>query len=297
MVAWFKHDIPAWMDGTESLDDGPYRAYHVICQLIYLNEGPIALNETGIAGRCKQHILAFRRNLRTLIELKKLSLIDGRLSNDRATTELQSVANHRATSAKGGRGSAGVAKGSRRDTSEVQSGSHRDDSGNRLKNNDQSTVPLLDDQHHKTREEETREEKTRLEKKEPPLRVVDDWPENYGDLFWQAYPRKTEKLAAMKKLATIRKSGIVTFADLMAGVRRYAAAVVGTEPQFIKQPPAWLNAGRWSDEAAALVRTTGPPRGSGPQGFESLFQQPERPPDDIAPRSEFDLDLTANPTG
>lgn len=38
---------------------------------------------------------------------------------------------------------------------------------------------------------------------------------------------------------------------------------------------------------------TGPPR-RGPQGFESLFQQPEIPPDELAARSEFDLDITAN---
>lgn len=74
----------------------------------------------------------------------------------------------------------------------------------------------------------------------------DDWPEDFGDQFWQAYPRKTEKLAAMKKLASVRKSGVVTFADLMAGVRRYAAA--NLEPQFTKHPTTWLNAGCWADE-------------------------------------------------
>jgi hypothetical protein len=82
-------------------------------------------------------------------------------------------------------------------------------------------------------------------KKDSPLRS-DDWPKDYGDQFWQAYPRKTEKLSAMKKLATLRKSGIVTFADLMAGVKRYAAA--GTEPQYTKHPTTWLNAGCWADE-------------------------------------------------
>jgi len=76
--------------------------------------------------------------------------------------------------------------------------------------------------------------------------LADDWPENFGDLFWQAYPRKTEKLAAMKKLATVRKSAIVTFADLMAGVQRYAAA--NTDPQYTKHPTTWLNAGCWADE-------------------------------------------------
>jgi len=91
----------------------------------------------------------------------------------------------------------------------------------------------------------------------------DDWPKDYGDRFWQAYPRKTEKLSAMKKLATIRKSGIVTFADLMAGVKRYAA--VGTEPQYTKHPTTWLNAGCWSDElqTGGGREGTGDPRKTG----------------------------------
>jgi hypothetical protein len=92
------------------------------------------------------------------------------------------------------------------------------------------------------------EEEKGKDKKDPPLRVVDDWPENFGDAFWQAYPRKTEKLAAMKKLVTLRKSGIVTFEDLMAGVKRYAA--IPREPQYTKQPTTWLNAGCWTDETS-----------------------------------------------
>jgi hypothetical protein len=76
--------------------------------------------------------------------------------------------------------------------------------------------------------------------------VPDDYPENYGDLFWQAYPRKEEKISAMKKLANLRKSGIVTFADLMAGLERYCS--VDREPQFIKGPTVWLNKGCWADE-------------------------------------------------
>jgi hypothetical protein len=93
--------------------------------------------------------------------------------------------------------------------------------------------------------EQIQNTETEAEKKDPPLRS-DDWPKDFGDVFWAAYPRKTEKLSAMKKLAMIRKSGIVTFADLMDGVRRYAAS--GTDPQFTKHPTTWLNAGCWSDE-------------------------------------------------
>jgi len=78
--------------------------------------------------------------------------------------------------------------------------------------------------------------------------LADDWPDDFGDAFWQACPRKTEKLAAMRKLAMLRKSGIVTFADLMAGVKRYADAMRHTEPKYVKHPTTWLNAGCWADE-------------------------------------------------
>ena len=76
----------------------------------------------------------------------------------------------------------------------------------------------------------------------------DDWPKDFGDIFWQAYPRKTEKLSAMKRLSSVRKSGIVTFKDLMDGVSRYAAAVSHNDPKFTKHPTSWLNAGCWADE-------------------------------------------------
>lgn len=188
MVNWYKHDIPAWMDGTEGLDAEPYRTYHVVCQLIYLNEGPIALHETGIAGRCKQHILTFRRSLKTLLEAKKLVLTNGKLSNSRATTELQSVANHRATSAKGGRGSAGVGKRLSRGTGEVEQRLEIGLISNPLKNNDMVSSPLLDNEHHKTRLEKTREEKEYCTVAKA-TRTKQEYSEEFETGFWQPYPR------------------------------------------------------------------------------------------------------------
>jgi hypothetical protein len=44
-----------------------------------VNEGPIALNEHGIAGRCKQSIRAFRASLKELLDDEKLALVNGRL--------------------------------------------------------------------------------------------------------------------------------------------------------------------------------------------------------------------------
>ncbi|WFU42571.1 DUF1376 domain-containing protein [Bradyrhizobium sp. CB82] len=154
------------MDGTEGLDDGPYRVYHVVCQLIYLHEGPIALHEQGLAGRCNQHILTFRRNLKALLDAGKLRIIDGRLTNDRAETELQLVQDRRSTSAKGGRGSRGVRKGSGRGQGEVEQRSSGDVPDKALNSNGSVSSPLSEQQHHKSRGEESRGEKSREEKKD-----------------------------------------------------------------------------------------------------------------------------------
>lgn len=89
MASWYRHDIAAWMDGTEGLGDAEYRVYHIVCQLIYLNEGPIRVNEKGIAGRCNMHVLTFRPVLRKLVVTGMLKMTDDRLSNPRASTELK----------------------------------------------------------------------------------------------------------------------------------------------------------------------------------------------------------------
>jgi hypothetical protein len=106
MVAFYKHDIPAWMDGTENLSDGAYRAYHVICQLIYLNEGPIALNERGIAGRCHQRLEDFRRYLKQLISSEKIVVDDGKVFNERCSAELSKIRENRGRGSLGGEASA-----------------------------------------------------------------------------------------------------------------------------------------------------------------------------------------------
>lgn len=72
----------------------------------------------------------------------------------------------------------------------------------------------------------------------------DDWPMDYRVQFWDAYPRKKAKKAAIKALDRIRKSGEVTFTRLMAGVQKIPLDA----PVFIPHPATWLNDGRWDDE-------------------------------------------------
>lgn len=106
MAGWYKHDIAAWMDGTEELDHEPYRVYHVICQLIYLNEAPIKINASGIAGRCKMSVRAFQKAFEFLISEGFISVESDRISNSRATKELEKMGINRENAAKGGKAKA-----------------------------------------------------------------------------------------------------------------------------------------------------------------------------------------------
>jgi hypothetical protein len=74
-----------------------------------------------------------------------------------------------------------------------------------------------------------------------------DFPKRaFLDHFWPAYPLKVGKDAAARKFDALRRSGRVSFADLMAGLDAYKR----------NKPPdrdwchatTWMNQGRWADE-------------------------------------------------
>lgn len=64
------------------------------------------------------------------------------------------------------------------------------------------------------------------------------------DAFWQSYPRKVAKLAAIKAYAKARV--IATADEILAGVEAYKRH----KPDYCDYAHAasWLNAGRWMDE-------------------------------------------------
>jgi Helix-turn-helix domain len=72
----------------------------------------------------------------------------------------------------------------------------------------------------------------------------DDWPEDYKEQFWNAYPRKQKKLAALKILETVRTLHRVPWQKLMMSV----AHIDISDPQFIPLPTRWLEGERWDDE-------------------------------------------------
>lgn len=67
---------------------------------------------------------------------------------------------------------------------------------------------------------------------------------NEFDAFWQAYPRRIAKGAAIRAFRSALK--VATFSEIMDGVRRYAQT--GPVPKYTPHPATWLNQQRWADE-------------------------------------------------
>jgi hypothetical protein len=81
--------------------------------------------------------------------------------------------------------------------------------------------------------------------------LASDWPPDWFEKFWSQYPKRVEKKKTQTILDRLRRGGGLPWATLNAGVMRYAAECTGKDPQFVKQPPTWLNAGCWDDEPQA----------------------------------------------
>lgn len=66
------------------------------------------------------------------------------------------------------------------------------------------------------------------------------------EAFWQIYPRKVGKQAALKAWVKARKTASAQ--QILEGARTYARQRDGEDPMYTAHPSSWLNAGRWDDE-------------------------------------------------
>jgi hypothetical protein len=81
-----------------------------------------------------------------------------------------------------------------------------------------------------------------------------DWPSDYRQKFWEKYPHKVGKAAALAKLERAAKTGRVTFENLMAGLDRY---VHKTDDRPWCNPATWIHQDRWLDQPAAPAERNG----------------------------------------
>ena len=80
-----------------------------------------------------------------------------------------------------------------------------------------------------------------------------DWPTDFAEQFWRAYPRRVAKRAGIAALERVRQTGEVPFASLLEAVERYAESIAGSDPKYIAHAATWLNGARWEDEPEGLA--------------------------------------------
>lgn len=304
MVDFYRHDIVGWMDGTEGLDHLEYRAYHVICELIYLNEGPITFNPRGIAGRCNMRLDHLRRAVSSLVEKGKLRMAEDLLSNDRCGRELDLIRQNRRNAAKGGRGSSRRAKnGSSANANDAYANANASsenvnassantngayaigDDDKPLKYNDARTAPLT---YKVSLLEESRVEELTLlasEREVPKKGTGKPIRDAAFERFKAAYPRRdgSQDWAKAREVFDRHLAADVDAEDIIGGAQRFAADVRrrGDEgTRFVKQARTWLNGKLWQEFPATAAGATAP-SGSGkalpppPPDWPSRLPPPE----------------------
>ena len=99
------------------------------------------------------------------------------------------------------------------------------------------------------------EQETSKQPPTPPARKLADVPEGFSN-WYDAYPRKHGKLAAVKAWKKIKPSKTLA-AQMAEAIRNQTAQhhfQNGQGEDFVPNPATWLNQGRWDDEI------TGPPK-------------------------------------
>lgn len=76
--------------------------------------------------------------------------------------------------------------------------------------------------------------------------------------FWQAYPKREGRAAALREWATARGAGTPA-ALLLTGARQYARKCTGRETKWIASPANWLRGQRWLDNEPDRFGKAAPP--------------------------------------
>lgn len=217
-VKWYSADF---LNGIADMDPNQIAVYSVVLNRIYDNEGPIDDDVERIARRCNMRPTSCKKAVDTLVESGKLIRRDGVLSNSRCEKEIKS----------------------RQKLAQKSSESARSRWGNRDENPNENNDDVM--QPHMPNEcEGDAYQKPEARTRKPPNPLEGEFEE-----FYREYPKRVDRKKAERAYRATRKT--VPHAKLMAGVRAYRDEVKGKDPQFIKHPTTWLNAGSWENTPTA----------------------------------------------
>ena len=199
-----------FVEGTIGMPFEIKCAYRVVIDLIYMQGGDLPDDARYISGHLGCSIRKWSAIRAALIEMGKLQVSGGFLTNYRADKELETLAklqDKMSENARAPRKNKGLEK------------------------------PLPS---HTEPEPEPD-----IRKRDTNVSLVQNVPDRF-DEFWQRYPRKIGKGAAHKAYAkATRKAG---HDDLMFGLSQQLPAMQAQEQRYIPHAATWLNAERWNDE-------------------------------------------------
>ena len=80
---------------------------------------------------------------------------------------------------------------------------------------------------------------------------INNWPPDYIELFWKAYPHKRTKAAMITALEKVKEAHI-PWNTLMGALQKYITYVDSRPDLNWMHPATWLNGMSWEDEFAPV---------------------------------------------
>lgn len=137
-LKWYKRDPDAALSGMMGLTLEERGAFNTVLDLLYTRDGALPDDERFIAGWLGTDVRVWRRIRTRLITLGKLGVVDGLITNSRATLEIDAALSRLQSSRDAGHASAL----SRRNKCDRQSNSYKDLSGTDAVTKGQRTAQL-----------------------------------------------------------------------------------------------------------------------------------------------------------
>lgn len=217
-IPYFSFYPADFMNGVRGMSAQEVGTYTMLLCRIYEENGPVEYHVMRLATYCGMRAATFEKTVEKLVDLGKLSLADGWLSNRRADDEIAKRLHDLENSSKAGLASAEKRKQNQQEkpTGVKRAFNHTDT--------------------------DTEEERKKTSSSSQRVK--------FFDAFWDAYPHrggaKKGRASAVKSYERAVKSG-VDEATIIEGAARYATdrrVIDG----FAKDPATWLNQSCWQDE-------------------------------------------------
>ena len=115
-----------------------------------------------------------------------------------------------------------------------------------MRNDVDNQIFDANDVHQSEREKEERKKRSKRKKEEKEKDLLCAFAS-----FWQAYPRKVCKKAALQKFRAATEKG-ATLEQMLKALEEHKGSEQWQDPQYIPHPSTWLNQERWNDELTPL---------------------------------------------